>query len=80
MYRQELISQGSELEPKEQASLFRKIADLHLQMGYMQFAYDNYLRASDKDPTDIHSRLRLGINFDHSQDDREASRAILKIF
>jgi thioredoxin-like negative regulator of GroEL len=79
MYRQELISQGSELAPKEQALLFRKIADLHLQMGYMQFAYDNYLRASDKDPTDIHSRLRLGIIFITAKDYREASRNFEKI-
>lgn len=79
MYRQELLSQGSELEAKEQASLFRKIADLHLQMGYMQFAYDNYLRASDKDPTDIHSRLRLGIIFITAKDYREASRNFEKI-
>lgn len=79
MYRQELITKGSDLEAKDQALLFRKIADLHLQMGYMQFAYDNYLRASDKDPTDIHSRLRLGIIYITAKDYREASRSFEKL-
>lgn len=79
LYRQELINQGNQLDDKEQAELFRKIADLHLQMGYLQFAYDNYLRASDKDPTDSHSRLRLGIIYITAKDYREASRSFEKL-
>jgi tetratricopeptide (TPR) repeat protein len=79
LYRQELIQKGASLDSKEQALYFRKIADLHLQMGYLQFAYDNFLRASDLDPTDVHSRLRLGIIYISAKDYREAIRTFEKL-
>lgn len=79
LYRQELVSQAARLSPREQALLFRKIADVHLQMGYLQFAYDNYLRATDKDPSDVHSRLRLGVIYITARDFREAQKTFDKL-
>lgn len=79
LYRQELLRQGPHLSPREQAMLFRKIADLHLQMGYLQFAYDNYLRATDKDPADVHSRLRLGVIYMTARDFPEAIKTFEKL-
>ncbi|PIQ23710.1 hypothetical protein COW36_20220 [bacterium (Candidatus Blackallbacteria) CG17_big_fil_post_rev_8_21_14_2_50_48_46] len=79
LYREELISKGADLDPLEQAQLFRNIADLHLQMGYLQFAYDNYLRAIDKVPADFHSRLRVGVIYLTAKDYKEAIKTFEKI-
>jgi tetratricopeptide (TPR) repeat protein len=79
LYRQELISRGATLGAREQAQLFRLIADQHLRMGYLQFAYDNYLRASDKDPQDLYSRLRTGVIYLAARDFREALKTFDKL-
>lgn len=61
LYRQELIQKSPSWSDREISAAFQRMADLHLKMGYLQFAFDNYERASEKNPRNELALQRMGI-------------------
>lgn len=61
MYRQELLQKSRSWSDRETSAAFQRMADLHLKMGYLQFAFDNYERASEKNPRNELALQRMGI-------------------
>lgn len=76
LYRQDLLRKNPPLSQKKQAQLFRKIADIHLKTGYLQFAYDNYGRALKKNPEDIIAATRQGLVLIVSHEFKEAIKLL----
>lgn len=73
-YRIELQQNAQELTEAELGAAFHRMADVHLKMGYLQFAYDNYKLASDKNPRDFEAVKRMGVIFLVARDYSEAAK------
>lgn len=78
-YQTELITKGSKMNDLELARTFHLIADVNLKLGYVQFAYNNYKRATDKNPHDTEALKRQGIIFLTARDPGEAVKIFTNI-
>jgi len=61
MHRQELLLKSSSWSDQEIGQAFHRMADIHLKMGYLQFAFDNYQRASERNPRNEEALKRMGV-------------------
>lgn len=73
-YRAELIRQRSTLSAEAMGKAFHRMADVHLKMGYLQFAFDNYERAAERDPRDFEAHKRMGVIYLSARDLGEARK------
>ncbi|MGV3523339.1 MAG: tetratricopeptide repeat protein [Candidatus Sericytochromatia bacterium] len=73
-YRAELIRQRSSLSAEGMGKAFHRMADVHLKMGYLQFAFDNYARAVERDPRDFEAQKRMGAIYLSARDLGEARK------
>ncbi len=60
-YRYELISQTKNWDEATQAEAIKRIADLHLRTGFLDFAFANYEKALSINPQLVEARQRLGL-------------------
>ncbi len=78
-YRVELQINRSKMTNIELAAAFHRMADIHLKLGYLQFAFNNYQSASDKNPNDLIAFKRMGIIYLSARDASEALKTLNKV-
>lgn len=74
LYQMDLLS----AKPNQRLELIRNIADLHLELNNLQFAYDNYQRVLEVVPEDIHALNRIGLILLGNRDYPEAIKSFDK--
>lgn len=70
-YRYEQISRAPQ-NNREWAELYHRTADVHLKLGYLQFAFDNYEKAVELNERDFVALRRMGVIYLSAGDPGEA--------
>lgn len=60
MYQGELLEKGAGMSDKELALTYHRLADVYLKQHFLDFAFDNYERASTSNPHDTEALKRMG--------------------
>jgi Flp pilus assembly protein TadD len=60
LLQQDVLTSGA-LTPIERGQLMRDLADVNLQLGEIDFAFNNYERAYQLNPGDLYSLTRMGV-------------------
>ncbi len=79
-YRRELQMRASQWNADEKSEAYQRIADLHLKLGYLDFAFKNYEIALEQNPNNLEALKRQGLIYLSQQRFADAQKAFKTVF